>query len=89
MTASTSNGILVPTTALSDQQQTDCATIAAELRDGFQAEFSIWDGDAGKLLLSGQLAWRLGDLIQEELEQAVARKRKAEFIADADGVVGG
>lgn len=87
MTAATPNGILVPAPALYEQRQADCATIAEELRYSLQAEFSIWDGDAGELLLPGQQDVRLGDLIQEELVRAVVRQREVQFIADADGLM--
>lgn len=87
VTATTSAGILINLPSLSEQQQHDCAKIADELRYSLLAEFSLWDGDSGELLLPGPIDARLGDLIQEELVRAVARNCEVQFIADADGVV--
>lgn len=87
MTDTTSNSILVNVPTLSESQQADCALIAAELGTSLSAEFAIWDGDVGELLLTAQIDARLGDLVQEELVRAVARNHEVQFIADADGVV--
>lgn len=61
--------------------------IVDELQHNFSIDFAVWDGETGELLHAGQTVPPPQSMVAEELVRAVARERKAQFIADADGVL--
>ena len=67
--------------------ESEYRAIVGELQRNFSIDFAVWDGETGELLRVGPTVPKLQTLAAEELIRAVARERKAQFIADVDGIL--
>jgi hypothetical protein len=67
--------------------ESEVRAIVDELQRNFSIDFAVWDGEAGALLQVGQTVPPPPAIVVEELVRAVARERKAQFIADVDGIL--
>lgn len=70
-------------------QTTDHSTarVIDALRESFDVEFSIWDGENGQLLWRSAEQSRGDEGLQSELARAASTRHYAQFIGDADCVL--
>lgn len=85
LVASTSETLILGNRPVADASE--YRALVDELRRNFAIEFAIWDGESGELIQVGQSVPKLQTLAADELVRAVARDRRAQFIADADGIL--